>query len=422
MLCLPRAFSRISRRIMSSIASSSAASASSLAASAVPAAAAAGSMRAARIWSSVEGDIVAHSRALLLDSAAPSGDFADIETVYARWRERTATVDQIIDQCGLEYLRRLPRKPDHEYGPLHERLRTKKFSKGEAEIIDAASDATSASSSASQSSDSISSSASVAEADAPETNPEFNAERQRIFAGHKLLTRLQSQIESGVCAMCWLTVQCCACARMDERIAALRNRLAPAQPLPAPTVKFVVVMHHFEFMRASNTGKILLRAFPNAELLVMPVPEHERRLTELAMQPHTIALFPSAESVTIDTYLASVGSPLPPADDVRDARLLSALARYIPAASLPAPAQPSAASSASQTSNAPATSSSSASQVSSSPPPLTVLLFDATWTQARRLMDSIPPSALPPHVRVTPRWPSIFAPLRRQVWLSSRRS
>jgi DTW domain-containing protein YfiP len=49
---------------------------------------------------------------------------------------------------------------------------------------------------------------------------------------------------------------------MEERIASLRERLAvPAQP--TPSVKFVVVMHHFEFMRASNTGKILLRTFPN---------------------------------------------------------------------------------------------------------------------------------------------------------------
>jgi hypothetical protein len=146
----------------------------------------------------------------------------------------------------------------------------------------------------------------------------------------------------------------------------------------------------------------------------MPVPEHERRLTELAQQPHTIALFPSAESVSIDAYLASIGSPLPPSlDGGRDAELLSALARYLPAESLPAPAHPVV----SATSLSPSPPDSA--KVLSPPPPLTVLLFDATWTQARRLMDSIPPSALPPHVRVTPRWPSIFAPLRRQVRLSS---
>jgi DTW domain-containing protein YfiP len=101
---------------------------------------------------------------------------------------------------------------------------------------------------------------------------------------------------------CRCLTGCCPC----EHILAL--------PIAPPPVKFVVVMHTLEFLRATNTGKILKIMWPDVtELLLIPIPEHEKRLEDIIRANHanTIALFPSSASVTVPSLSMQLPSLVP---------------------------------------------------------------------------------------------------------------
>jgi DTW domain-containing protein YfiP len=301
---------------------------------------------------------------LLLDSIS----YEDAQAMFAQWRAASATPEQITQQFGLtDFLSSIPPKPlpDYEY---------RKHIQDGHEVDEANSQ-----------------------------NKNRNSERNRAFASFKILQKIQGycQCTDGLCSTCWMTVPCCTCKRLQKEIEQSRARLGG--PSSSPAIKFIVVMAFEEFLRASNTGKILLQTHANTELLIMPNPAHVDRLIELGQCSNTIALFPSTSSVTVPEYASSIGASMPHIDP---AALRSTLAEhYISESHL-------------NQCNPPVLAASNTTSTENPIPQLNVLLFDATWSQARRLLGYLTkPDGTPipvPHVRVNPWWPSLFGPLRQQ--------
>jgi DTW domain-containing protein YfiP len=233
-------------------------------------------------------------------------------------------------------------------------------------------------------------------------------------------------LEKDQCPSCWLTNSCCMCAQM--RGLHMRH-------------KVYMMMHHKEFGRGSNTGKLAVRtgvplaapaepaagagAGAGAEagadgdavaaaitstsaIIHTDIALQSRALLDLCNREplNTVVLFPSKESITIEEFVAQRGWSLPPP---RPEYLANATAT---AAAAQAEAQAQTQSDAgAATAAAPASGPSDPSPVaspSSSPstpslppcPPLNIILLDGTWRQARGLRHLLP--AHIPALRIDP--------------------
>eukprot|EP00455_Lapot_gusevi_P049784 TRINITY_DN7123_c0_g1_i1.p1 TRINITY_DN7123_c0_g1~~TRINITY_DN7123_c0_g1_i1.p1 ORF type:complete len:363 (-),score=27.70 TRINITY_DN7123_c0_g1_i1:51-1139(-) len=196
-------------------------------------------------------------------------------------------------------------------------------------------------------------------------------EKAQLYVSHSLTSlheRIEETEDTGICVQCWLLTRCCFCHLLDK--------------LPIKH-RFFLVMHPQEFLRTSNTGKLLL-ATTQSECLVMPVPQHIDRLRQIVAEAptRTLALFPSAESISASEFLDRLrqaeGLPASPASMSETAADQSEEQKF-PAQDIPS---------------------------------LNIILFDGTWNQARKLPDYLPPGV--PHVRIEPRQASLFDPLRKQ--------
>jgi DTW domain-containing protein YfiP len=104
------------------------------------------------------------------------------------------------------------------------------------------------------------------------------------------------------CVRCWLLPRDCLC-----------DKLEPVQ-LGLPHHKYTVLLHHKEFGRASNTGKLLHRSLmhgstvaPDAEdqcsVLVLGIPSHDALLRERCNRYRSGVLFPGADSLSVAHFL-----------------------------------------------------------------------------------------------------------------------
>ena len=148
------------------------------------------------------------------------------------------------------------------------------------------------------------------------------------------------------CSRCWHETKLCICPDETSPVAGLFPH------------RIIVYMHVKEFARGSNTSSLCQVAFPsNTTVLVASVPDNEVAFAqELARRPErTIVLYPTAESVTASDFLHNTR-------------------RQRADATLP--------------------TSSSCTAAGQGPEaevePLTIVLIDGTWGQARRLAKKLP--------------------------------
>ena len=197
-------------------------------------------------------------------------------------------------------------------------------------------------------------------------------------------------LEKDQCPSCWLS--CCMCAQMRG---------------VRMTHKVFVLMHHKEFGRGSNTGKLAVRTTAAAAtaasnpsssvppavlsevtatsgLIQMDIPAQAQALLDLCERErdNTVVLFPSKDSITIEQFAKQRGWRLP---EARQEELADGGGAAAAAAAAP-PAAPS--------------SSSSSSPDLPPCPPLNIILLDGTWRQARSMKFLLP--AHIPEIRIDP--------------------
>ena len=93
----------------------------------------------------------------------------------------------------------------------------------------------------------------------------------------------QGEMNGRICDRCWVPLPDCVCCPADEPI---YSRMPH---------RILIYLHHKEFGRFSNTGALLLSAFPNqTELIIAGLPEQEERLRGLLLEdpPSTMILWP----------------------------------------------------------------------------------------------------------------------------------
>ena len=149
-------------------------------------------------------------------------------------------------------------------------------------------------------------------------------------------------IQRKACVRCWLQRHCCICQRTSP------TQPGEAAPHPPPSPhRVVVLMHHTEYGRASNTGKLLLLVAqppspptplssiitfqpssplsdpllspspsipppPHPLLLIDGIPAHNAALQRLCDDdPHgrrTFVLYPSQDAIDLDEWMAIHGT------------------------------------------------------------------------------------------------------------------
>ena len=194
----------------------------------------------------------------------------------------------------------------------------------------------------------------------PEGRLHFQAEQQ-IARRHAALVRANK------CLRCWYSPLKCICTEV--------------RPLAVPH-EVIVLLHHKEYGRLSNTGKLIAASCPNSTVFIAGIPEHERLLREkLASSPHpAFVLFPAVGSISVPELLKRN----PPADS-DDASI---------------PPQKRAKVSEGQ--------GAEDGQVR----PFTIVIVDGTWNQAKHVVRAVPNDI--PRVHVDPTAPSLFV-LRTQT-------
>jgi DTW domain-containing protein YfiP len=207
---------------------------------------------------------------------------------------------------------------------------------------------------------------------------------KRQFATVRMLRRrIVFLMNQQRCPSCWLEPRCCVCSHLTKMSSSEPEQQEEEDPsLLLP--RFFLYMHPKEFLRSSNSGKLILRTLPVAsrELLIAGIEAHDMRLQDVcAAAPHnTVILFPSDDSVGLDEWLIAKQKKKEEAEE-----------NSAPAAAAAAP--------------------------------LNVVLFDGTWRQANSLRRQfqadgsvgarIPLVHLPRGEGIAPT-ESLFAPLRRQ--------
>lgn len=236
-------------------------------------------------------------------------------------------------------------------------------------------------------------------------------------------------IEKNLCVSCWLLKNCCMCSSLHTF--ECRH-------------KIFILMHHKEFGRGSNTGKLAVRAshattkkrssdgdgspsasspsssssptdlafdpiaFTSSSALVqLDIPEQERALQDLCQREplNTIVLFPSEDAMSVEEFAKLRGWSLPTATTAGDASNDSTTTATV--------TPPTDASSAPSSSSPPSSSSSASPSTLSSLPPLNIILLDGTWRQARGMKYQLPSHI--PCIKIDPFVHSLTGTLRIQT-------
>ena len=94
------------------------------------------------------------------------------------------------------------------------------------------------------------------------------------------------------------------CERMDACLLCTLNPcICESLPPLALSHRVWMLTHCKEVLRTTATGKLLLLAHPQAELLVSGLPAHEARLAEIVRRPTAVVLFPADDAISPRTLL-----------------------------------------------------------------------------------------------------------------------
>eukprot|EP00743_Colponemidia_sp_Colp-15_P005843 GILK01006278.1.p1 GENE.GILK01006278.1~~GILK01006278.1.p1 ORF type:complete len:394 (+),score=56.13 GILK01006278.1:86-1183(+) len=237
-----------------------------------------------------------------------------------------------------------------------------------------------------------------------------DSDRQRSLVEFALRNRRADLLSGRRCSNCWLTKDFCVCLELHKTQHELKHT-------------FLVYMHHKEYMRASNTGKLILSMFPNSKMYLHCVDEDERSLSEaLQADPeYTFVLFPSRDAISVKQALLG-RSNIPStnnqtgaaADDEWEHAMLPLDSLFDASESTHGEAidMHTDAEYATQTDMADSTKMEHLIQQVKSialgreVPPCTFVVLDGTWSQAKRLNREIDSSI--PRVRIEPATASLF--------------
>ena len=103
------------------------------------------------------------------------------------------------------------------------------------------------------------------------------------------------------CPSCWFDREIrCICDRMPDK---LGHDLMP-------NVKFLLLLHHKEYLNAGNSAKVLLSLLPKERIQLYVYGregDFERLIEEMLVdQEHTLILWPGRESETIEEYISKL--------------------------------------------------------------------------------------------------------------------
>eukprot|EP00026_Physarum_polycephalum_P002133 Phypoly_transcript_02137.p2 GENE.Phypoly_transcript_02137~~Phypoly_transcript_02137.p2 ORF type:complete len:407 (-),score=82.27 Phypoly_transcript_02137:59-1279(-) len=93
------------------------------------------------------------------------------------------------------------------------------------------------------------------------------------------------------CAKCWLINECCVC-----------DKIAPV----STKHEYIIYMHQLEYLRGSNTGKILLMADPKTKLYISGQ-DNEKELFDLlkSRPPNRVMCLMPKDSVSVEEFIAN---------------------------------------------------------------------------------------------------------------------
>ena len=122
------------------------------------------------------------------------------------------------------------------------------------------------------------------------------------MASLNLRYRIEEQ-RTNRCPSCWYDKEIrCICDRMPTRVE--RSLM--------PNVKFLLLLHHKEFLNAGNSAKILLSLLPKEKIELYVYGregDFDRLIEEILMdRDHTLTLWPGGDSQTIEEFLSELPS------------------------------------------------------------------------------------------------------------------
>mmetsp|Transcript_52011 Transcript_52011/g.173589 ORF Transcript_52011/g.173589 Transcript_52011/m.173589 type:complete len:454 (+) Transcript_52011:242-1603(+) len=192
-------------------------------------------------------------------------------------------------------------------------------------------------------------------------------ELQQTFVTQQLLSAYDKCARVGACLAC--TINPCICEQLP--------------PLPiGHHDRIVLLLHPKEFLRTTNSGKLLLLAHPHASFLVPGVPEHDARLATICERRGACVLYPAEDALPIGSFLARLEGEAAVAQQQQLEGETAMVTRV---------------GGSGGGGGNPATTTTGAAQ-SWRRPPLDLIILDGTWQQARHMGRKLPPSL--PRVRV----------------------
>jgi DTW domain-containing protein YfiP len=122
------------------------------------------------------------------------------------------------------------------------------------------------------------------------------------MASLNLRYRIEDQ-RTNRCPSCWYDKEVrCICDRMPPRME--RNLM--------PNVKFLLLLHHKEYLNAGNSAKVLLSLLPKEQIELYVYGregDFDRLIEEILMdRDHTLTLWPGGDSQTIEEFLSELPS------------------------------------------------------------------------------------------------------------------
>ena len=121
--------------------------------------------------------------------------------------------------------------------------------------------------------------------DAAEANDE--ASLHTVFVRRALASALAKCRRVDACLAC--TINPCICHRLPPLRLGQHDRL-------------VVLLHPKEFLRTTNSGKLLLLAHPSASFLVSGLPQHDAQLAAICAKSSACVLYPSPDAIPISQF------------------------------------------------------------------------------------------------------------------------
>jgi len=197
-------------------------------------------------------------------------------------------------------------------------------------------------------------------------------------AKRQIQRRIEEFSKRGKCDGCWLLKTSCVCPQIQK----------------VDTYhEYIVYMHQLEYLRASNTGKLLQIADPKTRLYIAGHEDHEKEFFELLQKrgDRVLCLYPSTDSISLDQFLSKIG--------------FSQQQQEI----LPQQ-QP-------QQQNGTPHTSNNINKTANQPtiPPLTICVLDGTWRQAKGMNARLPSTVPKVHLPLFEGGiPSLLSPARKQ--------